>query len=164
MARGLDYYTGIIYEAITEGSAPPPPSLSPTSTPTVQPKTKKSTSAEEEEEEVDESTIGIGSIAAGGRYDNLVGMFSNSSSAAGKIPCVGISFGVERIFSLLLAKRLKQGIEVGRSKKTEVFVISVGEGLLKERIGMCKTLWAAGIKVRPLLPSSPFPLPTHILT
>ena len=32
----------------------------------------------------------VGSIAAGGRYDNLVGMFSASNT---QIPCVGISIG-----------------------------------------------------------------------
>lgn len=94
---------------------------------------------------MDESTIGVGSIAAGGRYDELVGMFSNNA----KIPCVGISFGVERLFSLLLAKAKAEGTEKeGRSKKTEVYVVSLGnEGLLRERIEVCKELWKAGIKV-----------------
>ena len=42
LARGLDYYTGVIYECVhTEPGGP-----------------------------------GVGSIAAGGRYDKLVGMFS----------------------------------------------------------------------------------------
>lgn len=100
-----------------------------------------------EEPEVDESTIGVGSIAAGGRYDDLVGMFSGNA----KIPCVGISFGVERLFSLLLAKAKAEGKEnEGRSKKTEVYVVSIGEGLLRERIEICKELWSAGIKVSSL--------------
>jgi histidyl-tRNA synthetase len=42
LARGLDYYTGVIYEAVL---------LDP--------------------------SYGVGSIAAGGRYDNLVGMFAS---------------------------------------------------------------------------------------
>jgi len=46
LARGLDYYTGVIYECVhTEPNGP-----------------------------------GVGSIAAGGRYDQLVGMFSEGGS------------------------------------------------------------------------------------
>ena len=145
----MDYYTGLIYEAVTEGSAPPPPPTT-SSLPILAsrpPKAKKATNGDDEPE-VDESLVGVGSIAAGGRYDDLVGMFSGSTSAAGKIPCVGISFGVERIFSLLLAKAKEMGLESGRGKATEVFVMSVGDGLLEERMRVCAELWAAGIKVR----------------
>ena len=39
----------------------------------------------------------VGSVAAGGRYDNLVGMFSANK----KVPCVGISIGIERIFAIV---------------------------------------------------------------
>jgi histidyl-tRNA synthetase len=60
LARGLDYYTGVIYEAVL-------------TSPNV-----------------------VGSIAAGGRYDKLVGMFSDAD-----VPCVGISIGVERVFAIL---------------------------------------------------------------
>jgi histidyl-tRNA synthetase len=55
LARGLDYYTGIIFEVEVEGY--------PT-----------------------------GSIAGGGRYDNLIGMFAGRD-----IPAVGIAFGFDRI-------------------------------------------------------------------
>lgn len=151
LARGLDYYTGIIYEAVTEGSAPPPPSSLPSSS---KPKPKKPLG----EDEVDESSVGVGSIAAGGRYDDLVGMFSPSST---KIPCVGISFGVERIFALLLAKAKAKGEGDARGKATEVYVMSVGDGLLEERMGVCSELWKAGIKVRSSLS---FPFPPHRLT
>lgn len=43
----------------------------------------------------------LGSIAAGGRYDNLVGMFSASGQ---QTPCVGVSIGVERVFTILERK------------------------------------------------------------
>lgn len=43
----------------------------------------------------------VGSIAAGGRYDNLVGMFGSP------IPAVGMSIGVERIFAIMEAKAKK---------------------------------------------------------
>jgi len=45
LARGLDYYTGLIFEAIIVG---------------------------------EESKFGVGSIAAGGRFDNLIGKFSRN--------------------------------------------------------------------------------------
>jgi histidyl-tRNA synthetase len=45
----------------------------------------------------------IGSLGGGGRYDELVGMFSNRA-----IPAVGTSFGLERIVEALVANgRLK---------------------------------------------------------
>lgn len=45
----------------------------------------------------------MGSIAAGGRYDNLVGMFS----ASGQTPCVGVSIGIERVLTIM-EKRLQE--------------------------------------------------------
>lgn len=38
----------------------------------------------------------VGSIAAGGRYDNLVGMFSGK-----QVPAVGVSLGIERVFNIM---------------------------------------------------------------
>ncbi|GAA6013557.1 hypothetical protein JCM8202_000732 [Rhodotorula sphaerocarpa] len=161
LARGLDYYTGIIYEAVTEGSAPPAPvAPKPEAVPTpaqkkADVKGKKPALNADEEAEVDESTIGVGSIAAGGRYDELVGMFSGSASAAGKIPCVGISFGVERLFSLLLKKAQESGSTSTKAKATEVYVMSLGDGLLEERMKVCKDLWAAGIKAEFMYKAKP---------
>lgn len=112
LARGLDYYTGIIYEAVTEASAPPPPSstsaLPATTTPPAQKKVATSATTDGAVEDFDESTVGVGSIAAGGRYDGLVGMFSSAAAGGGKagekakmmVPCVGISLGVERIYAM----------------------------------------------------------------
>ena len=37
--------------------------------------------------------------------------------------------------------------EAPRGKETEVYVMSVGDGLVKERMQICKQLWGAGIKV-----------------
>lgn len=63
LARGLDYYTGVIYEAVCMNG-----------------------------------NSQVGSIGGGGRYDNLVSMFQE----AGKItPCVGVSVGIERVFTLM---------------------------------------------------------------
>ena len=102
LARGLDYYTGVIYEAVlTEGK--------------------------------------LGSIAGGGRYDELVGMFSGQN-----IPAIGVSIGIERIF-VLLEERVKLNQNV-RATKTEVLVASIGKGLTKERFRICNLLWSEDIK------------------
>ncbi|KAL3994088.1 Timeless family protein [Acanthocheilonema viteae] len=44
--------------------------------------------------------INIGSVAGGGRYDNLVSMFLSKH----KVPCVGISIGIERLFTIMKEK------------------------------------------------------------
>ncbi|CAG8531077.1 15144_t:CDS:10 [Funneliformis caledonium] len=131
LARGLDYYTGIIYEAVTELSGPP----------TLEDGTKVKRKTKKGTDEFDETTVGVGSIAAGGRYDNLVGMFANSKK--GNIPCVGVSIGVERVFSILLQK---YQLEQVKSNEVEVYVIAVADGLLEDRMKICAELWNAGIK------------------
>ncbi|KAJ9078965.1 Cytoplasmic and mitochondrial histidine tRNA synthetase [Entomophthora muscae] len=129
LARGLDYYTGVIYEAVLEL----PEEIAPPS--------KSSKGSKEQDEE----QTRIGSIAAGGRYDNLVGMFASGSSKKEsnvKIPCVGISIGVERVFSILLKQAKMEEI---KSNAVQVYVMSVRDGLLKERMAICKELWSHGI-------------------
>lgn len=106
-------------------------------------------------DELDESTVGVGSIAAGGRYDNLVGMFSGTNKKGEpnlKIPCVGVSIGVERVFSILMSKQKAEDI---KSNETEVFVIAVGDGLLKERMEIANQLWDADIKASFLFKNKP---------
>lgn len=170
LARGLDYYTGIIYEAIVEASAPPglkanananteaatteKPVVASASVPKEDKKAKKQG---DDEEEVDESQVGIGSIAAGGRYDNLVGAFLAGSvssdpkskeykkALANSVPCVGVSIGMDRIFALVWPRYLEKG---ARTKDTMVFVMSAGDGLLEERVGLVRELREAGVKVR----------------
>ena len=61
LVRGLDYYTGPVFEINAGG--------------------------------------GIGSIAAGGRYDDLIGMYSGKP-----VPATGISLGIERLMELLKGK------------------------------------------------------------
>jgi len=63
LARGLDYYTGPIFEIKTEGFS--------------------------------------GSIGSGGRYDNLTGNFGLSGVSG-----VGISFGLDRIYDVMLEQNL----------------------------------------------------------
>merc|ERR1719232_275678 len=93
LARGLDYYTGTIYEAI----------LAP-----------------------DGKGEGVGSVAGGGRYDELVGMFAPKGRS---IPCVGVSIGIERLFSIM-EKKMKQS----RTSSIQVLVASGQKGLMKERM------------------------------
>lgn len=95
LARGLDYYTGVIYEVVTEGSAPPT-----TTSQKPQKPAKREKVNEFDEDRSNDPSVGVGSVAAGGRYDELVGMFSGKA----QIPCVGISFGVDRIFSITKAR------------------------------------------------------------
>ncbi|KAK3071694.1 Cytoplasmic and mitochondrial histidine tRNA synthetase [Teratosphaeriaceae sp. CCFEE 6253] len=158
LARGLDYYTGVIYEVVTEGSAPQTAEGQPSKR-EAKPK-KAPSSLDGEEDRSNDPTVGVGSVAAGGRYDNLVSMFSGKQ----QIPCVGISFGVDRIFSItkqrLAASTTAPAI---RTNEVDVYVMAFGgkgfEGLLKERMQVAKRLWDAGIKaefswkVKPKLPA-----------
>ena len=108
LARGLDYYTGVIYEAvITSGTS----------------------QVRMEWTNMVVIVIPIhlnmffyhawiyyqvGSIAAGGRYDNLAGMFSVSGQ---QTPCVGVSIGIERVLTImeqhLQGKAKKSTVQVG---------------------------------------------------
>jgi histidyl-tRNA synthetase len=151
LARGLDYYTGLIYEAIVEASAPPGfkaaenlGSVPPTDA--AAPKKKVKKAGPDEDEEIDESQVGVGSIAAGGRYDELVSLFTTAASGDGKkgsgMPCVGVSIGLDRIFALLWPKWIERGM---RSKEVFAYVLSAGDGLLQERMGLVQELRAQGI-------------------
>lgn len=94
LARGLDYYTGVIFEAVISDAH------------------------------------GVGSVAAGGRFDHLVEYISNDKF---RTPCVGMSLGLERIVSLVNSSSLSEQdiaraeklIETGASKQKEL-------GLLKK--------------------------------
>lgn len=154
LARGLDYYTGVIFEVVTEGSAPGSASSATNSAATgaVQKATKKPSKKkggdDPDEDRSSDPSVGVGSVAAGGRYDNLVGMFSGKT----QIPCVGISFGVDRIFSITKARMAADANAVQvRNNEVDVYVMAFGgkgsTGLLKERMSVCSQLWEAGIKV-----------------
>ena len=107
LARGLDYYTGVIYEAVFKGG-------------------------------------NVGSIAAGGRYDHLVGMFSGK-----EVPAVGVSIGIERVFAIMEAQMKEKTQEKGgtiRETETEVLVASIGNDLQPQRMKIASELWQAGIK------------------
>lgn len=149
LARGLDYYTGVIYEVVTEGSAPQTAAAGAEGTELQkkgkQEKKKKGAAADDDDRSND-PTVGVGSVAAGGRYDELVGMFSGKA----QIPCVGISFGVDRIFSITKARMEAERDKTQklRSNEVDIYVMAFGsKGFLKERMEVCKLLWDAGVKV-----------------
>uniref|UniRef100_A0A0K0E1K2 histidine--tRNA ligase n=1 Tax=Strongyloides stercoralis TaxID=6248 RepID=A0A0K0E1K2_STRER len=137
LARGLDYYTGLIYEAIIFES---------------------SYFVKSEECDEEESNARIGSVAAGGRYDELVGMFlqsaSNDKKIKNNVPCVGVSFGIERLFTLMEMKYKSTGAPM-RTNETEVFVATAQKGLLKERMNLCKELWGSDIKAEMVYKKNP---------
>ena len=112
LARGLDYYTGLIYETVLT------------------------------------DTDKVGSISGGGRYDNLVGMFSGK-----QIPAVGVSIGIERIFNIL-EEKYKDSADI-RSVETEVFVASIGKNMTKERLKVLNELWDNEIKAEILYNENP---------
>lgn len=105
LARGLDYYTGIIFEAVL-------------------------TSGESE----------VGSIAGGGRYDTLVGLFADSKKY--QVPCVGASIGIERIFSIL---EKEQEDEAKDLYPTHCLVCTAQKGLTNDRLRLLSELWAANV-------------------
>ncbi|XP_077287406.1 histidine--tRNA ligase isoform X3 [Arctopsyche grandis] len=113
LARGLDYYTGVIFEAVLKCDGV-----------------------------VKNEESSVGSIAGGGRYDNLVGMFDSKNK---QVPCVGVSIGVERIFSVIEAKLASKDMKV-RTTEVEVFVASAQKNFLEHRMRICKDLWDADIK------------------
>lgn len=115
LARGLDYYTGVIYEAV-----------------------------------LTDPTVAVGSIAAGGRYDNLVGMFSPSGT---QVPCVGVSIGIERVFTIMEARAKAQGSF--KKPGVSVLVASVGKGMTVARLKVCAALWKAGLSAETLYSENP---------
>ncbi|XP_062384221.1 histidine--tRNA ligase-like [Sardina pilchardus] len=124
LARGLDYYTGAIFEAMLVG--------------------KEGSGGTEQD-------INVGSVAGGGRYDGLVGMFDPKGR---NVPCVGFSIGIERIFSIVEQKTEASGKKV-RTTETQVLVASAQKSLLEERLKLTAELWDKGIKAEVMYKENP---------
>lgn len=62
------------------------------------------------------------------------------------VPCVGISFGVERIFSILEAKNTAEKTKP-RTTEVEVYVASAQKNLITERMKIINELWQNDFKV-----------------
>ena len=101
LARGLSYYTGVIYE-------------------------------------VKPTTISMGSITAGGRYDNLTGNFGLSGVSG-----VGISFGVDRIYDTLEELDL---FPTKNLETTKVLITNFDANAQKHGLKLLSQLRANGIK------------------
>jgi len=63
------------------------------------------------------------------------------------IPCVGISFGVDRILAITRARlAAANSAELLRVSEVDVYVMALGSGLLKERMATIRQLWDGGVK------------------
>ncbi|MEC9476364.1 MAG: histidine--tRNA ligase [Planctomycetota bacterium] len=100
IARGLSYYTGLVYETFLD------------------------------------SLPEYGSVMSGGRYDDLVGMFAGK-----ELPGIGISLGIDRLFSALKELELLDD----RSQPAEVMVCQFSAELVAASFEAAAALRAGGI-------------------
>lgn len=100
LARGLDYYTGLIFE-------------------------------------IEIPEYPAGSIAGGGRYNNLIGMFAEK-----QIPAVGFAFGFDRLLEAMDALSLFPNA----LQSTQVLVTIFSPDLIKKSIEVCTLLRKKKIK------------------
>lgn len=101
IARGLDYYTGTVYETVLNDHPE------------------------------------VGSVCSGGRYDNLAGLYTNTSLSG-----VGISIGLTRLFY----KLLEAGIIKPQSQSpARIIVMPLQEGQMRRALTIAATLRAADV-------------------
>jgi histidyl-tRNA synthetase len=81
-----------------------------------------------------------GSLGGGGRYDNLVGMFSGQS-----VPACGFSLGLERIIVVMTERGMFPETLV--SAPADVMVTVWNADLLDDTLALAMELRAAGIRV-----------------
>ncbi len=84
------------------------------------------------------STDFSGSLGGGGRYDNLVGMFSNK-----QVPAVGFSLGLERILLLMEERDMFPALQL----TAQVMVCVLPDTPLPPAVGLASRLRQAGITV-----------------
>ncbi|RZA37275.1 MAG: histidine--tRNA ligase [Lysobacteraceae bacterium] len=101
IARGLDYYTGTVYETQLDGYPQ------------------------------------IGSICSGGRYDDLASHYTKS-----KLPGVGISIGLTRLFWQLREAGLVAGVD---ESSVQAMVALMEDNQLTESLDIARRLRAGGI-------------------
>lgn len=80
----------------------------------------------------------IGSISGGGRYDNLTGVFGLPGLSG-----VGVSFGADRIYDVLVALDLFPA--EARATATKVLFINFGEAETAASLRLAKELRASGV-------------------
>ena len=103
ITRGLDYYTGTVYETFFDDYPQ------------------------------------FGSVCSGGRYDNLSSVFSNQ-----KMPGVGISIGLTRLFDQLKDNNL---LQFNTLTPNQVLIITQGEEFESNAAKLAKELRSSGIAV-----------------
>lgn len=99
LARGLDYYTGIIYEVFIP-------------------------------------EVAIGAVCAGGRYDDLLSLFSPE-----KFSGVGVAFGFDRIVTAMEDMKLLNDV----SLNAKVLVTYLGEATLTQSLSVLSEIRNVGI-------------------
>ncbi len=100
LARGLDYYTGCIFEAEIPNS-------------------------------------GFGSVASGGRYDDLTGVFGVKDLSG-----VGISFGIDRLYDVL---ETRAAFPAGLDISTELLLCPMDESCMSTCFQMALELRRLGV-------------------
>jgi histidyl-tRNA synthetase len=105
LARGLDYYTGPIFETEVEQEA---------------------------------AAGRVGSVTGGGRYDQLIGLFTDRS-----LPATGTTIGLERIIDVI--EELGLAPAAARRSVTAVLVTVFNRDLLGESLRLVRDLRAAGL-------------------
>lgn len=111
IARGLDYYTGTIYETTLD------------------------------------DYISLGSICSGGRYDDLASHYTSK-----KLPGVGISIGLTRLFSQLV----ELGVVKDDSKTVaDTLVVPLTEEEMQDALVLANQIRTAGFNVDVLLAAMP---------
>ncbi len=100
LARGLDYYTGPVFEVIAKGYED------------------------------------YGSVAGGGRYDEIVELFGGASTCA-----VGVSFGIDRLTPILDEKGAFKDMHLG----ADVYVAPVNQEVLIDAIKITQLLRGRGL-------------------
>jgi len=81
----------------------------------------------------------IGSIAGGGRYDKMIGTFSEKED----IPAVGVALGIERIIDILKEKNEKRA-----KTYTKIFIVNINDEVKEYCLKIAKKLRQAGINTQ----------------
>jgi histidyl-tRNA synthetase len=102
LARGLDYYTGPIFEVLAE------------------------------------TTVKVGSVAGGGRYDNLIETIGGPPT-----PATGISLGIDRIIGVLEEAKMLPTSKTS----TQLFIAYVNPSVRAEAVKLANKLRSEGLRV-----------------
>ena len=113
IARGLDYYTGTVYETLIDAHPE------------------------------------FGSVCSGGRYDDLASHYTKS-----KLPGVGISIGLTRLYDQLQANGLLDGFIKTVPNTVQILIAQLDPQLQPTNLKLATDLRAAGFRVETWLEST----------